>query len=143
MSHNQQGFTLIEILVVLSLFTILLTLIFPISYSLLENKTEEKVLELFQYDILFLQNQSVANGREDYLRMVFSKDGYTITDTKNELFTRRLPEDWEIDTRTLNYISFKHNGTTRYSGTIEIISPNNRYTVTFPIGKGRGYIVKR
>ncbi|WP_042145915.1 competence type IV pilus minor pilin ComGD [Paucisalibacillus sp. EB02] len=143
MFHKQQGFSLIEVLVVLSLFTILLTLTLPISYSLLEKKTEEKVLEMFQYDILFLQNQSIANGREDYLRMVFSKNGYTLTDTNKELLTRMLPKGWEIDTRTLNYISFKHGGTTRYSGTIEIISPNNRYTLTFPIGKGRGYIEKR
>ena len=142
--HKQNGYSLIELLVVLSVFAIIILLTVPTSFSLLEKKTEEKVLGIFQYDILFLQNQSIANGSEvDYLRMVLYKNSYIITDTKKVQLTRELPDGWQIDPRTMKSISFKHNGTIKYSGKIEIISPTNRYIITFPIGKGRGYIEKR
>ena len=143
MFHKQQGFTLIEVIVAFSIFAILILLTVPSTYSLLEKKTEEKILKLFQYDILYLQNKSMANGTQDYLRLELNQDSYTITDTKNELVVRELPHGWEIDPRNLKTISFNHNGTIRFAGTIEILSPKNRYTVTFPIGKGRGYIEKR
>ena len=143
MSHKEQGFTLIELLVVLSLFAILILLTVPTTNSLLEKKMEEKVLEMFQYDILFLQNQSIANGTEDYFRLELSKNSYTITGTKIESIVRQLPNGWEIEPRKLNSISFNHNGTIRFAGTIVIHSPNNSYKITFPIGKGRGYIEKQ
>jgi competence protein ComGD len=144
MSHlNQLGYSLLETLIVLAIFLMLISLTVPATYSLLEKKNEEKVLELFQYDIFFLQNQSIANGREDYLRMVIHKNGYAIANLQKDLIVRELPRGWEIDPRNLNHISFNHNGSTRFSGTLEIKSPKNRYIVTFPIGKGRGYIEKQ
>ena len=139
--HKQQGFSLIEVLVTLSILGIILTIFFPISNSLLETKTEEKVFDMFQYDVLFLQNKSM--GTNNYTRMVLKPNGYTITDHNTILIERELPDGWEIDPRNLVNISFNRSGAIRNAGTIKIVSPKNTYNVIFPIGKGRGYIEKQ
>ncbi|WP_010096975.1 competence type IV pilus minor pilin ComGD [Ornithinibacillus scapharcae] len=138
---KQYGFTLIELLAVLSIVAIILTITIPTAIGLLEKKTEEKVLQQFQYDILFLQNESI--GQERYLRMFFSDGTYQIIDNQKQLLERKLPDGWEIKQRTLDNISFNQNGTIRKAGTLQIRSPKNQYNIIFPLGKGRGYIVKQ
>lgn len=138
---KQAGFTLIELLVVVSIVTLILAITLPVSFSLLEKKTEEKILQLLQYDILFMQNESIGNQK--YLRMIFTSSSYQIVDNEKKLLERKLPEGWEIKKRTLDSISFNHNGTIRKAGTIQIISPTNQFNIVFPIGKGRGYIAKQ
>lgn len=138
---KQAGFTLIELLVVVSIVTLILAITLPVSFSLLEKKTEDKILQLLQYDILFMQNESIGNQK--YLRMIFTSSSYQIVDNEKKLLERKLPEGWEIKKRTLDSISFNQNGTIRKAGTIQIISPTNQFNIVFPIGKGRGYIAKQ
>lgn len=138
---NHSGFTLIELLVVLSIVAIILTFTIPTAFSLLESKAEEIVLQQFQYDVLFLQNESIR--KERYLRLIFTEDGYQIIDNNKQILERELPDGWEIKQGVLHNISFNKNGTIRKAGTIQINSSKHHYHIIFPIGKGRGYIAKQ
>jgi competence protein ComGD len=140
--HKQAGFTILEVLIVLSISVILLSISVPLAHHLLQQKTEEKVLNTFLYDILYLQNQSLIT-EEQYLRLALYKKSYTIVGINNETIERQLPIGWEIDRRTLSEISFNSKGSIRKAGTIQIITPQNKYNVVFPLGKGRGYIEKQ
>lgn len=141
MKDKELGFSLLETLVALSILAIILSISVPISHALLGKMTEEKVLEQFQYDVLFLQNQSMVTN--DYLRIKLNQNSYTLIGNKIEPIERKLPSGWRIDQRTLQSISFNENGTIRYAGTIQITAPTNSYIIVFPIGKGRGYIEKQ
>ncbi|MEN2464971.1 competence type IV pilus minor pilin ComGD [Ornithinibacillus sp. JPR2-1] len=141
MNDKQLGFSLLETLVALAILAIILSISVPVSHALLGKLTEEKILAQFQYDVLFLQNQSMVTN--DYLRIKLEKNSYTLIGDSIEPIERKLPNGWSIDQRTLQSISFNENGTIRYAGTIQISSPTNSYIIVFPIGKGRGYIEKQ
>ncbi|MBS3679588.1 hypothetical protein KGF86_05120 [Ornithinibacillus massiliensis] len=130
-----------ETLVALAILAIILSISVPVSHALLGKLAEEKILAQFQYDVLFLQNQSMVTN--DYLRIKLDQNSYTLIGDSIDPIERKLPNGWRIDQRTLQSISFNENGTIRYAGTIQFSSPTNSYIVVFPIGKGRGYIEKQ
>ncbi|MFS0672803.1 competence type IV pilus minor pilin ComGD [Ornithinibacillus sp. 179-J 7C1 HS] len=140
--NNQLGYSLVEILVVLSIMAIILSFTVPVTHSLLESKTEKEFFARLQYDILYLQNQSLG-VKDEYLRIILYQNSYTLIGQKNEHIERRLPTGWKINTRTLQTISFNQNGSIRRAGTFQINTPKNTYNIVFPIGKGRGYIEKQ
>ncbi|GGA68310.1 competence type IV pilus minor pilin ComGD [Ornithinibacillus halotolerans] len=138
---KQSGFTLIEILVVLSVISIVLLISIPISTSFIERKNEETVLHILEYDLLYLQNQTL--GSSYYNRIVLYEDRYVIETSDNKDIIRNLPTGWRINRRQYRSIAFNEYGTIRQAGTIQLISPKNKYNIVFPPGKGRGYIEKQ
>lgn len=138
---SQRGFTLLEILVVLSIWITILAFSVPFTITLLEKKTEEHILNTFQQDVLYIQNQAI--GSKEYLRIILHKNSYIMVGANNKTEERKLPSGWTINRRTIENISFNQKGSIREAGTIQFITPNNRYNIIFPIGKGRGYIEKQ
>ncbi|WP_196493688.1 competence type IV pilus minor pilin ComGD [Ornithinibacillus caprae] len=136
------GFTLIEVLMVLSIYSILLLLCTPIVLSVISNQQEKQFFETLQFDVLYLQNMSI--GSDDYNRMVLDTEYYSIIlgNTQEVRTTRKLPPGWSLEKRTLDFISFNANGSIRKAGTIAIHTKTDTYKIIFPIGKGRGYIEK-
>ncbi|WP_047979924.1 competence type IV pilus minor pilin ComGD [Ornithinibacillus contaminans] len=139
LKHN--GFSLIELLITLSIWILLLSLSVPVLISLQEKKTEDNFLLTLQNDIIYIQNVSL--GSKTYNRIILDRYSYRIVDNKNASIVRNLPDGWEIDRRTLEEISFNRNGTIRKAGTIQIRTKQNKFNMIFPIGKGRGYLEKQ
>ncbi|SDQ50519.1 competence protein ComGD [Virgibacillus subterraneus] len=142
--QSKNGFTLIEVLFVLALWSVLLLISAPLQFSILEKQEEDNFMDTFEMDLLYMQNKSY--GSRNYFRLIFTENkSYTITKNSNLkiLIERRIPKGWKIDYLNLQVISFNHRGTIVDPGSFMIQTINNNYKVTCPLGKGRCYIVKQ
>lgn len=137
---KQSGFTLVELLLVLSILSILLLLSVPLNISGLQKHQDEQFLETFQYDVLYIQHLATTTTDDKRVYIRFQNDRYSIIENTKTLETRYYPDGWEMDPRTMEELSFKSTGTVRQPGRIKMTSKNNTYFVVFPLGKGRGYV---
>ncbi|WP_163969991.1 competence type IV pilus minor pilin ComGD [Oceanobacillus halotolerans] len=141
---KQNGFTLIEVLFVLSIWSILFLLSGPLNMSILTKQQEKQFFEAFESDLLYLQTLSYGYN-ENRLRLSFiaNEEMYAIFNGKDEIRKKQIPANWQVDTRNVSAIAFDKNGRIRQAGRIEIITPLNTYHLVFPFGKRRGYIEKQ
>ncbi|HEY4602631.1 MAG TPA: competence type IV pilus minor pilin ComGD [Cerasibacillus sp.] len=138
----QRGFTLIEMLITLSILSVLLVLTIPITHSLIKNQEETQFLETLQSDLLYVQNLSLGI-REHRTKLVFHKTYYSVHKSLTESpITRELPDGWEVE-RSMYHTIYFLNGTIGSAGTIRINKANGKVIrLIFPLGKGRGYFVQ-
>lgn len=141
----EKGFTLLELLIVLSILSILLLFTTPFTHEMLMKHEEHTFIETFEYDLLHLQ--SLASVTSDRVRMYVDEDKYHIyKGNRNSLvFRRTIPKGISIDLRMRNNISFDQSGRIRHAnyGGIKINTTQSTYDVIFPLGKGRSSIVKQ
>lgn len=141
---SQVGFTLLELLLVLSIWSLLLLLAIPLTFQKLQDIQEQQFLTTFEHDILYVQNLSLTSFT-DHARLRLRDDSYEILSGYHQevKMKRSIPPNWHINMREINDISFNKNGTIRKAGTITITTPSSTYDIVFPPGKGRCYIVKQ
>lgn len=143
MERNQEhGFTLVEMLLVLGIWSIIAMISVPLVFSAIEKQKENHFFQTLTSDILYLQ--TLSNGEQAIKRkLLFEKDHYLL---QHGLFSpatvRQYPNGWEKENRANSSISFK-NGTIREPGTIVIHGKRNKYKIIFPLGKGREYVEKQ
>jgi|SRR5690625_4678323 len=142
-NHRKNGFTLLELLLVLVIWSVLFLLIVPISFSYLEKQQEKHFFEMFAFDVLYIQNLSTTT--KEYVQLNIYEDRYIIrTGHRGQiLFIRNVPADWNIQTKVLQTISFDDKGRIRTPGNFVIETKQNVYTIVFPFGKGRYHIVEQ
>lgn len=144
--NKQSGFTLVELLLVLSILSMLILLSTPLNISSIKKHQDMQFLETFQFDVLYIQNLSTVKANNTRISIKFDNDSYSILSTvdgKTETFAvRDYPEGWEVDTRSITDISFNSTGSIRQPGNIKMTSQNETYIIVFPLGKGRGYVVE-
>lgn len=146
MYKNNHGFTLIEVLFVLGIFSLLLFIAVPIQFSTLEKQETKQFLETFQSDVMLVQNESYAST--DRIDFTFDRTDHSYmaqVASKNDLlFKRSYPSDWQItDNFPVDGITFSKNGTIKKGGTITITTSSDTYDIIFPFGKGRCYVKKQ
>ncbi|AXI09454.1 DNA transport machinery protein [Oceanobacillus zhaokaii] len=136
---NFKGFTLLEMLMVLSIMSVMLLLIVPINNNNLEKVQSTKFIEQLEYDILMIQNLSTT--ADDSFSIRFYNDRYSILQGMNPAFaTRNYPPGFKIDRKNYDSIKFNKNGSIINPRTIDIIVGEKKYLLVFPLGKGRFYI---
>ncbi|WP_106497155.1 competence type IV pilus minor pilin ComGD [Lentibacillus sp. Marseille-P4043] len=138
------GFTLLEVIFILGIWSLLILLSLPIQFSLLDKQEAEQFFRTFESDLLYMQNMSFASDDNFRLSIDAENNRYTIYSRTNEkVIERTIPKEWKIDKRTLQKpISFNKLGTIRTPGTLEIITKKQEYKIIFPLGKGRYYIAE-
>ena len=122
---NQKGFTLIEILIVVSIIGLMLSVSLPISYSMyMSYKASLKAEEVMIF-ISSLQRESFLYSEA---KILSSKDGVIIVNGKEQVFNDTVIQ---IDPP----IEFYRNGTTS-GGTLKIYVGNQAYSlnVKAPLG---------
>lgn len=140
---KKNGFTLIEMLVTLSILSILFLLTVPVQSELLGKQQEEQFIETLKQDVLFIQNQSSKHTRDEmYIR--FYDNHYSILSGVNKPFAERdYPADWTLvannQTRLLRFVQ---SGTVLQPRTLVMYTPSEKLFIVFPLGKGRFYIEK-
>lgn len=139
--NQANGFTLIEMLAVLSIYAILILLSAPIMVKTFEAQQEKQFLKTFEFDLLYAQNLSTQS--KNNIRINFDEDQYTILSDNEVITSRMIPENWHINLRVIKNIGFDENGRIKEPGTMSIKTRQSEYVVVFPFGKGRGYIVKQ
>jgi len=139
---DKNGFTLLEVMIVLAIWSVLLLLTTPIIFSQIDKQEEHRFFEVFQSDVLYIQSLAMVS-KEEEVRIKFYDQSYSILQGRNKTVARAIPSDWQVNTRILSSISFNEKGTIRQPGTIEIKTTRDTYHIIFPFGKGRCYIVKK
>ncbi|MHA6250981.1 competence type IV pilus minor pilin ComGD [Oceanobacillus sp. CAU 1775] len=139
---KQNGFTLIEMIMVLGIISMLILLAAPIQTSVLKTQIENKFIDTFKDDVLFIQNQ--ASGYErGTLYIHFYSDHYIVTTGVRDAghyAKRYYPEGWTNINASQARIQFKESGTIIRPRTVVMYSENERIHFTFPLGKGRFHV---
>jgi competence protein ComGD len=138
---RKNGFTLIEMLIALSIVMMMLLLVVPISLSTLEAAEEKQFFQTLEFDMLYIQNMA----HEDILFSIrFSDDHYRIVrGNQGGTIRRNYPKGVTIDAHTNRVITFEHHGSIRNPRTIHIHTEEASYDMIFPFGKGRYYIEEK
>ena len=128
---NKKGFTLIEILIVLSIIGLMFSVTLPISYSMYGSYKASLKVEKVMVFISSLKRESFLYSEA---KVLSSKDGVMIVNGKEKTF-----DDTSIQTD--QPIEFYRNGTTS-GGTLKIYVGDQAYTlnVQTPLG---GIILER
>lgn len=141
--NKEKGFTLLEVLIVLSIWSIIILLATPIIFGRIDEKQDEVFFEVLEFDLLYMQR--VASMTKEYVRFRMRGNQYVILKGREEtvLLRRDLPPGVIIDMKSLSAISFDQNGRIRQPFTVMIKTDQSNYSLVFPLGKGRSYVVKQ
>lgn len=141
-NNLKNGFTLLEVLIVLFITSILVLLVVPMNFIHLENQQEKYFFETLAFDVLY--TQSLSTSTKDYVQINLYEDRYTIRRgyRAEVILTRTIPSGWKIKKKLLHTISFDDKGRIRNPGNFIIQTNHREYTIVFPFGKGRYHIVE-
>ncbi|KON87066.1 competence protein ComG [Sporosarcina globispora] len=145
MMKNQQGFTLIESLFVLSIFLIIAT----ITAVLLKPQFLylEKIMFFSQLksDLLYAQNYAITHQTDVAIQIVPGEHRYTVKEklAADPIISREYPGIIEIKQGTMPlYFQYGPGGITNKFGSFYVKADNEQYRITFLIGRGRFYVAK-
>lgn len=139
--NNNQGFTLLEFLLVLSIIGIMTIIVMPIGQKWIYTTAEEDAINSIITTVYALQSYSMAN--QAYTRLSFRKEGsrtmYIAATTDGQEFSRKLlPEGMTVaSSGNIKSIDFHANGDIVNFGTIIIIRKSSRTKITFQFQRGR------
>src|SRR5699024_2184960 len=144
MLGNKNGFTLMEVLLVLSIIVIMLLLVIPLNILLLDKEREKQFIKEFSSDILLMQAYSRTSLLETRLKFYQDENKYKIhIGTGKPLVEKEIPEDWVFQIRGYNYeIQFSNSGAVNKLGNIVLKTKHHTYKFIFSLGKGRFRIEK-
>ncbi|KZZ86300.1 competence type IV pilus minor pilin ComGD [Bacillus sp. SJS] len=146
--NKRNGFTLIETLIVLTIFSVL-SLTAIVSFKpVQEELIAEQFFDQLQKDILFAQQHAVMIRVPCTLMFDEEETGYRIrlgrADVTEDLIKRKLPEGMKLITDTLGLkVSFLANGNISASGKIRVVYRQQTFKITFYLGKGRFVVSKQ
>ncbi|MET1014474.1 MAG: competence type IV pilus minor pilin ComGD [Paenisporosarcina sp.] len=137
--NNNRGYTLLEVLLVLSMVAIMTMCVIFISNSYLEKKAFLLFMNQFKLDVYHMQNYSIEKNTQTEL--VFGNKGTTYTTRKSffePIIQRSLPKGIKLSTKsTLTSIAFNPNGSIVNFGTLTFETPDDVKMVRIYIGKGK------
>ncbi|MYL47182.1 prepilin-type N-terminal cleavage/methylation domain-containing protein [Virgibacillus halodenitrificans] len=140
---NKNGFTLIEMLLVLSIVSILSLLSVTWSLSAISKQEKEQFINTLENDTLYIQQVTSIKGDLERPYITFNENFYTIYFTKRKKpIIRNYPPGVRIDRKNHQYLRFEQNGNIRQPRSLHLYLGDERYKVIFPFGKGRFYLEK-
>lgn len=138
----EAGFTLPELLIVLSIISILLFVAISFGDNSLENIEMNNFIEVFESDVLYIQN--AALGTRKNIRIIFRDDYYVIIHEETAIadIRRNYPPQFNELFVTQRRIVFSNSGALINPSTITFMTDVNKYKLVFPLGKGRYYVAE-
>lgn len=136
--RNEQGFTIIETILVLSIVMVITSSIVYVTTSKVEQAEEQRFFRQFHLDMQRLQ--SIAIGETKYTHIYFDGSGkkYLGGWADVQLFEYELPKHMRLSINSnLKRVSFHPNGTVSQFGTFTFSTREGYKTVTVYIGSGR------
>src|SRR5699024_86434 len=108
--NSNQGFTLLEVIVVLFVWSILITLNVPPLLTSIDHHIKKEFFKTLESDILLLQTTSHGTTLNN-ASIVFNDDSYTvrILGDEDKIINRNYPVGWKTDGRSFKKNSFKNN----------------------------------
>ncbi|MGA9288895.1 MAG: competence type IV pilus minor pilin ComGD [Anaerobacillus sp.] len=139
---SSSGYTLIELMIVLSVFSILLSLVVLQITPTQTASSTHHFMDKLQGDIRLTQELAYADGKS--YRFSFSPEAHTYliqSNTTSVVKIGEIPEHISIEKGTLGYqIVFGGNGNVQKAGTLYIKTDKEVYKLVVQIGAGRFYI---
>jgi competence protein ComGD len=143
MLRNQKGFTLIESLIVLSIFLIISSItafsIKPQYYS----ATDKAFISQLKADLYYGQQYAIANQMEVKVIFYEHEHRYLISTGSKQLVERNHSPTITVTQGTIQLVfKFNPNGNVDRFGTLYIRTQQKNYRLTLLIGKGRFYVME-
>ncbi len=136
---NNKGFTLIEVLLVLSIVFVISSSILFVSTSYIQKNSLQLFMNQFKLDVYHIQSLSISNSI--YSTLVFDDTGTSYTTRKSfyePIVKRTFPSGVSLSKKSgLTEIAFHPNGSVVKFGTLIFNTPNGDVLVRVYIGKGR------
>ena len=145
MEKNEEGFTLIEVLIVLGCLTLMLTVLNTITGKMFETYEQKMFLNQLQKDIYYAQTYAIENTKFVTLRFMTTQNEYTAYTYSNpHIITPQKAESIKfrpIDNVLVTYIP---SGNIKGASTIYFTDRNGKkiYKLVFQLGRGRFYITE-
>lgn len=140
--NKQKGFSLVELIIVLAIWLLILTLSVPLIAKDINKIKAMNHLNVFQSDVMYAQ--SLAMKAQNKIRIIFTSNSYSIMENQKRLIHKTFPSNWSVEASLMkNVIDFDFTGRIQNPGTINIKTPHSQFSIVFPFGKARGYIVER
>lgn len=137
---KKNGFTFVELLLVLVITSIFTLIGVRISFNTLENQYEKQFFHMLTEDLRYIQNLAMSDAANE-ATLTFNTTYYRVTSNQSyPNFERKYPDGWTFEENLFNRIVFNSNGTLRSSGTVYLKSSSKQYKVVFPLGKGSYYV---
>lgn len=143
MLRNQKGFTLIESLIVLSIFLIISSItafsIKPQYYS----AVDKAFISQLKADLYYGQQYAIANQMEVKVIFYEYEHMYLISTVSKQLVERNHSPMITVTQGTIQLVfKFNSNGNVDRFGTLYIRTQQTNYRLTLLIGKGRFYVME-
>ncbi len=143
--ENQNGFTLVESILVVSIVSIMSLVLIASIVPIYNQKIIDTFLHQFEKDIMYAQQYALVNEEPIYIVFVPTENRYTIE--KNNVSVPLVKRNYNkeisiVATNFSNRITYNHNGSIQRGGTIYISYQSQTYKVVFYLGKGRFSIQK-
>lgn len=137
---KKNGFTLLEMLLVLSAISILSVVTYFNLSSIYEKQKMNQFMHQFSQDILFMQQVAMSRHNRHTFRWFPNQASYSITSSgeTNPVLVRYYPSDIQVNVNTFpNPMSYGPDGNINRGGTIIISYKSKTYHVVFQLGRGR------
>src|SRR5690625_591159 len=95
---KRTGFTLLECLVVLSIWSLLLLLTVPLFFKHINHIQEKQFFQTFKNDVLYTQSLAISSYKNP-VRINIKKNQYEILKGRDNevLSVQEIPPDWDIN----------------------------------------------
>ena len=142
---RNEGFTLIEMLLVLTAIGVLMAVSIPFLNSVAEQKTEMYIITQLRDDLLYAQQYAMAHNTSVAVMFAENRPEYHIAEMKSgkTILKRSLPGPWNFQLTTLTMpLIFLENGNINKAGSLLLKRKDRTYKIVFLLGKGRFYVQK-
>ncbi|WP_132088321.1 competence type IV pilus minor pilin ComGD [Neobacillus niacini] len=143
MLRNQKGFTLIESLIVLSIFLIISS-ITAFNFKPQYNSANDKAfISQLKADLYYGQQYAISHQME--VKVIFYEydHKYTLVSGSNPIVERNHSPKIRVSQGTIPlFFKFNPNGNVDRFGTLFIRTAKKNYRLTVLIGKGRFYVIE-
>ncbi|TDL34598.1 prepilin-type N-terminal cleavage/methylation domain-containing protein [Jeotgalibacillus sp. S-D1] len=142
--HRQNGFTLIEMLVVLLMMTILIAISSSFIYRTIQMNKETAFKSQLTQDLYMAQRTAITQNQTVLINFYSQSQTYYIRLSSGApdsvLIKRDLPQTVQLlETSTLTSFRILPSGSTNSFGVIRFKINNKPYSIHFYLGKGRFY----
>ncbi|API90530.1 type II secretion system GspH family protein [Virgibacillus pantothenticus] len=134
------GFTLIEMLIVLSIMLIMLGLVLPPLSSHVNKINSNHVIDKLASDVMKIQHMHATTYGAVKIQLYHDK--YVVLNSTRIIQQVHLPEGFWFNQNANHFIEFNKNGNIKRPRTFYLYSPTTRYKIIFPFGKGRFRVEK-
>jgi competence protein ComGD len=141
----QKGFTLIEVLLVISILIIITTLPMLKLAPSYHGKIINHFFEQLTDDLLVSQQYAISHS--DTVKVYFynASSSYRVilVGSNTEILSRHYDKQITINPNTLGTtLIIRSNGNVNKAGTMQVSYQNDKYNVVFQLGRGRFYVTK-